>query len=163
GKGVLFTVTKISPGNSEQFAIALLDLAVKTRSVLIPEGSHARCLPTGHIICGGTASTARAVGFDLKRRALVGTPVPVLEAVSSSQGGMFELSVSSDGTLVYLTGGALSITRTLLWVDRKGRETPLGTPARSYLHPRLSPDGSRVAFFIGDRDQERDIWIWDLA
>jgi hypothetical protein len=34
-------------------------------------------------------------------------------------------------------------------------------PPRAYLLPRLSPDGTRVALDI--RDQENDIWIWDLA
>ena len=31
---------------------------------------------------------------------------------------------------------------------------------RAYTIPRLSPDGSRVALDI--RDQENDIWVWDL-
>ena len=34
-------------------------------------------------------------------------------------------------------------------------------PARAYFYPRLSPDGTRVALDI--RDQEADIWIWDLV
>ena len=48
-----------------------------------------------------------------------------------------------------------------MWVDRKGREAPLKTPPRAYVYPRLSPDGTRVALDI--RDQENDIWIWNLA
>jgi Tol biopolymer transport system component len=32
---------------------------------------------------------------------------------------------------------------------------------RAYAYPRLSPDGTRVALDI--RDQENDIWIWDLT
>ena len=52
-------------------------------------------------------------------------------------------------------------TRTLVWVDRQGREdSDQGAPS-AYIHPRLSPDGTRVALDI--RDQEADIWIWDLA
>jgi eukaryotic-like serine/threonine-protein kinase len=48
-----------------------------------------------------------------------------------------------------------------VWVDRKGQETPIAAPPRQYTAPRLSPDGTRVALTI--RDQEQDIWIWDLA
>lgn len=52
--------------------------------------------------------------------------------------------------------------QTLVWVDRQGHAEPIrAAPARVYAHPRLSPDGTRVAFDI--RDQQNDIWIWDLA
>ena len=51
--------------------------------------------------------------------------------------------------------------RTLVWVDRQGRETPLGMPPRRYLQPRISPTGDRVAVWAND--EESDIWVWDLA
>ena len=47
-----------------------------------------------------------------------------------------------------------------MWVDRKGRETPLPAPARSYAIARISPDGSRIALDI--RELDNDIWIWDI-
>src|SRR6185503_8348346 len=34
-------------------------------------------------------------------------------------------------------------------------------PPRGYAHPRLSPDGTRIALFIAD--QQFDIWVWNLA
>ena len=43
-------------------------------------------------------------------------------------------------------------TRTLVWVDRQGRETPIPAPPRAYVHPRLSPDGTRVALYIADQE-----------
>ena len=49
-----------------------------------------------------------------------------------------------------------------MWVTRQGHEEPLAAaPPRGYFYPRLSPDGTRVALDI--RDQQNDIWIWDLA
>jgi len=49
-----------------------------------------------------------------------------------------------------------------VWVDRQGREDPIKeAPPRAYFSPRLSPDGTRVALEV--RDQEHDIWIWNLA
>jgi serine/threonine-protein kinase len=51
--------------------------------------------------------------------------------------------------------------RTLVWVDRQGRETAIPTPPRAYVYPRIAPDDTRVALDI--RDQQNDIWIWDLA
>src|SRR4030095_1097602 len=57
-------------------------------------------------------------------------------------------------------GGAVG-QRTLVWVDRQGREAPIKAPPRGYVYPRLSPDGTRIALTIAD--QEHDIWIWDLV
>ena len=50
--------------------------------------------------------------------------------------------------------------RTLVWVDRTGKEEAVGAPPRAYLQPRLSPDGKRVA--VWTNDQTNDISIWDL-
>jgi serine/threonine-protein kinase len=54
-----------------------------------------------------------------------------------------------------------ALQKTLVWVDRQGQETPIPAPLRSYVYPRLSPDGKRLALFLND--QEMDIWNWDLA
>ena len=48
-----------------------------------------------------------------------------------------------------------------MWVTRQGREEAIKAPLRAYTLPRISPDGTRVAFDI--RDQENDIWVWDLT
>ena len=70
-------------------------------------------------------------------------------------------AISDDGTLVYAEGPASGeIRRTLVWVDRTGQEQVVPAPPRAYMYPRVSPDGTRVALDI--RDQESDIWIWDL-
>ncbi len=69
--------------------------------------------------------------------------------------------MSEDGTLVYVTGTAAAAKRTLVWVDRSGREETLGVPPRTHVSPRISPDGTKVALDI--RDEDFDIWIWDLA
>jgi serine/threonine-protein kinase len=68
---------------------------------------------------------------------------------------------SANGVLVYVAGSGAGPQRTLMWVDRQGQETPIVAPPRAYVYPRLSPDGTRVALFVND--QERDIWLWDLA
>jgi Tol biopolymer transport system component len=47
-----------------------------------------------------------------------------------------------------------------VWVDRTGKEEPVAAPPRAYEHPRLSPDGTRVA--LASSDQADDLWIWDL-
>jgi serine/threonine-protein kinase len=59
-------------------------------------------------------------------------------------------------------GGALGeARRVLVWVDRKGHETPIQAAPRSYVYPRISPDGTQVAIDI--RDEQNDIWLWDFV
>ena len=158
GQAVLFTITTGGAG-AENGQIAVLDLTTLKQKTLIRGGSHAQYVPTGHLVYS-VASTLRAVAFDLKRHEVVGTPVPVLERVMRTAAGV-NISISGDGTLVYVPGGEQAGAQALVWVDRQGREEPLKAPPRSYLYPRLSPDGTRVA--IDARDQETDIWIWDIA
>jgi serine/threonine-protein kinase len=69
--------------------------------------------------------------------------------------------VAVDGTLVYASGGvaAFGAPRTLVWVDRQGHETPIPAPPRSYVFPRLSPDGTRIAVYVQD---QMNILLWDL-
>jgi Tol biopolymer transport system component len=47
-----------------------------------------------------------------------------------------------------------------VWVNRNGAEQPLAAPAHTYLAPRLSPDGRRVA--VGITESESQIWLYDL-
>ncbi|TDI48418.1 MAG: hypothetical protein E2P02_00600 [Acidobacteria bacterium] len=76
---------------------------------------------------------------------------------SSGDVGAAQFSFSDTGSLVYLSGVALD-DRTLVWVDRNGREEPLTAEPRRYFNPRMSPDGTQLALDV--RDQENDIWIW---
>ena len=96
---------------------------------------------------------------------MTGGPVPLVEGVGRAPGGLTgaaHFAVSGDGALVYVPTDAVGEQlRTLVWVDRRGREEPLNAPPCPYFDPRLSPDGTRVA--LDSSDQEDDIWIFDLA
>jgi serine/threonine-protein kinase len=158
GRAVLFTITNNESIDNSQ--IAVLDLETRNYRVLIQGGSNPRYSASGHIVYG-VAGTLRAVAFDLDSLEARGTPVPVLEGASTKTTGAASFSISRDGTLVYLAGRASTERRTIVWVDRQGREEPIKVPPRAYTYLRLSPDGTRIALDI--RDQENDIWIWDLA
>jgi len=158
GKAVLFTI--IPRGGIENSQIAVLDLTSGKQEILIRGGSNPRYSPTGHIVYASGGSL-RAVGFDLDRLQIRGTPIPVLEHVLTKTSGAADFAIAGNGSLVYVTGDVqLGVERTLVWVDRQGHEEAIPAPPRSYAYPRVSPDGTRVALDI--RDQDNDIWIWDL-
>ena len=103
----------------------------------------------------------RAVAFDLAAVKTRRTPVPVIPDAVVSRFGDVDAAVSGDGTLVYVSGGSAALGRSLVWVDRQGRETPILAPPHGYTFPRLSPDGTRVAVFLAEQDT--DIWMLDLG
>ena len=172
GRAVLFTVTA-QTGGLDAAQVAVLDLQAGTWKVLVRGGSHAHYVPSGpglptragreggHLVYAA-AGTLRAVPFDLARLETRGTPVPVVPDVVTTAAGALDAVVAGDGTLAYVSGvAAAGAQRTLVWVDRQGRETPIPAPLRAYTYPRLSPDGTRIAVYADD--QEQDLWLWDLA
>jgi len=160
GRAVLLTLMGGVSGDAEDGQVAVLDLRTGTQKVLVPGGRQARYAPSGHLVYAA-AGTLRAVAFDPERLEVHGTVVPVVPRLVTKPFGSANFDVAADGTLVYVPGGDISVRRTLVWVDRAGREDPIEAPERAYLYPRVSPDGTRVALAI--RDQQNDIWIWDLA
>jgi serine/threonine-protein kinase len=161
GAAVLFTIAAPQLENSQ---VAVLDLKTGQRKILIRGGSQAEYVDTGHLVYAA-AGSLRAVRFDLKRLEVVSDPVPVVEQVlTTATSGEASFALSRTGTLLLVPGGVAGVEgaqRSLVWVNRQGKEEAIKAPPRSYTYPRLSPDGSRVAIDI--RDQENDIWIWDLA
>ena len=79
----------------------------------------------------------------------------------ASSGATF-LSVGREGTLAFVKG-ARENTRTLVWVSDEGVETPLDLPPASYSTPRISPDGTRVAFTVTGNLGSGDLFIVDSA
>jgi Tol biopolymer transport system component len=172
GRAVLFTIMS-QTGGLDAAQVAVRDLRTGTYKVLLRGGSHGHYVASGlgspkrvereggHLVYVA-AGTLRAIPFDPDRLETHGTAVPVLLRLATTVAGAGDFAVATDGTLVYVDApGSLGASaRTLVWVDRTGREEPVAAPPRAYQQPRLSPDGTRVALF--SRDQENDLWIWDL-
>jgi serine/threonine protein kinase/Tol biopolymer transport system component len=125
------------------------------------EGTVAKYLPTGIIVyeLGGSLF---AVRFDLKALRVIGGPILLMEGILRV-GGAPQYAISESGTLAYIPGtSAGSTKRTLVWVDRNGKEEPLGDEPTDYYAPTISPDGTQVALCI-NVDGNPDIYIYDLV
>jgi eukaryotic-like serine/threonine-protein kinase len=162
GRTVLFS----SIGSDEGWEISVLDLQTHTQKVVVRGGSDAHFVASGHLIYA-SGDTLRAIAFDPMTLTTRGSPVPVVPEVvttvaAAGGGGGADAVVATDGTLAYVRGvSADAAQRTLVWVDRQGRETPIGAPPRLYSYPRISPNGDRIV--VWGNDQEQDLWAWDLA
>jgi serine/threonine-protein kinase len=131
------------------------------RRVVIKGGRDARYVPTGHLLYA-RAQTVYGVPFDPGRLQTAGGAVPLLENVPNggSQGAASHFAQSATGTVVYVGGGISATMGTPVWVDRNGREVGAVTtePLAGVQHPRLSPDGHRLALIV-----DGDVWVHDLS
>jgi serine/threonine-protein kinase len=161
GGAVLFTITS-QTGVLDTAQVAVRDLRTGAQKVLLRGGSHGHYVASGHLVYVA-AGTLRAIRFDRSRLETHGTSMPVLPRLAVMGNGGGDFDVSADGILAYVdaSGGLGANVRTLVWVSRTGEEDPVTAQPRPYEHPRLSPDGTRLAIWC--TDQESDIWIWDLV
>ena len=161
-QAVLLTIMS-STGGVETANVAVLDLrpgAPREPKVLAP-GSQAHYVPSGHLVYAASDGALRATRFDLGHLT-VGEPIPLAIDVAVQSTGTAEFDVGLDGTLAYVPASAVTApARTLVWVDRLGHEERINAEPRAYTYPRISPDGTRVALDI--RDRENDIWVWDFT
>ena len=167
-RGVLFTIA--GPGNADNARVAVLDLKTGKWKTLVRGGSGAEYVDDssgagqGGYLLYATAGTLRAVRFDPVRMEVQSDPVTVVDQLMIKPSGAANYAVSRS-TLVYVPpeAGEQIPMRSLVWVDRNGREEPVkGAPTRRYGPPRVSPDGKRMAIAILDQDRT-NIWIWDFA
>jgi serine/threonine-protein kinase len=153
---VLFTIWK---GTGQQADVAVLDLETKKWQVVINGGTNGRFVSSGHLLYGA-AGRLHAVAFDLDTLTVVGKSVPIDAEVRMKLSGAVMAAAADDGSLVYFTGEATA-RRSFYWVDGKGNSTrAVGLPEGEVVHPRLSPDGSRLVYTR--QDDEYDLWVYDF-
>jgi serine/threonine protein kinase len=171
GDALLLTVL---PGSSIDNAYtALLDLEAGELGTALVRGLSARYVPgrdggVGHIVYATSGGKLALRDFDPVTRE-VGTAPTQVSDVDVLIGGTYlsaTFDVSDDGTLVHIEPGEFDelAESWLSWIDQEGHEERIDAVLPTNLgYPRISPDGSRVAFDAGGQTPERRIWQLDLA
>jgi len=141
---------------------ALVSTTSGEERTLLEGYGGARIAPSGHILVGDFETNSLfAARFDLESLEVHGEPVPVVRDLSISlRSGFPHYSVANNGTLVYAPAG--SSGNVLVWVDRQGSVVEELRGAGVYSHPRVSPEGTRIAVDIISGGA-RDIWVLDLT
>jgi serine/threonine-protein kinase len=167
GDRVLFTLaTGLGVDRWDRARIVVQSLSSGQRTSVVEPGSDARYLPSGHLLYA-VSGTVFAVGFDHRRLAATSAAVPVIEGVrrsTSAVTGAAHFALSSTGTLAYVPGPvtAEGVALDLGLADRQGNVQLLKLPPGGYVAPRVSPDGTRVAFGT-DNGKEAIIYVRDVA
>ena len=170
GRAILMTTVTYGWNTAN---VVLQPLDGGERRVLVPGGTDARYVDTGHIVYMKDG-TLMAVPFDIRSQQVTGPSVALIEGVmqainmpnDSDDTGAGQFTISPSGTLLYAVGGVNPLSESaLVWVDRNGASQPLTVaPPAAYFSPRLSPDGHKLAVAVrgGTTNRNTDIWVYDV-
>ena len=164
GKAVLLTASPVAT-DFDTALIEVLSLETGKITTLVHGGYFGRYVPsaglTGHLLYVHEG-TLYAVAFNPTESSLRGKAVPVLEDMAGNPslgGGQFDFSQS--GAFYYRSGAPTSNENyPVLWLESSGKTTPLLSKPGSYLMPRFSPDGRRLAMSVLSEGRQ-DIIIYD--
>ena len=133
--------------------VFVYDAKADSARILVPGATAAWYEASGHLLFTGRDGGLFAAPFDVDRLELQGEPVPVIDGVAPGS-----VALSREGQLLYALGEPTASEGTLVWVDRRGTETPFDSSWRGrFEYPALSPDGRSLAVSVNDRTT--DLWI----
>jgi len=167
-RGILFTVIRSGMGAVVDLnpRVALFDIRTGERKFLIDNASDAQYIPTGHIIFLRTGELW-AIPFSLQNLETTGPAVPIRSNIvqalipTSRNTTAGQYSISDSGHLIFAPGGVPPPwVNSLAWVDSQGNDVPACTQLDQHYIPRLSPDGTKIAYqtlYLREH-----IWIWDI-
>jgi eukaryotic-like serine/threonine-protein kinase len=160
GKHFLYEAGSHTVGtDSELHAIYLGSLGGEAPRLLVNARSKG-LYAAGHLLFV-RQKTLMAQPFDAKSGKLSGEPFPIVGNVQEDPGFFTAVfSVSDNGVLAYQEAGGSVDQFQLTWFDRGGKKLEGIGPKGSVWSPRISHDGRRVLFAIGDPG---DLWIEDIA
>jgi eukaryotic-like serine/threonine-protein kinase len=150
GQAVVFTV--VEDLTADFTHIEALILRTGERRRLVENAADARYDASGHLLFARTGSIF-AVRFDPSTLQVRGEPFrllpDVMHAVAGNtpgaSSGAAQFDIAPDGTLAFLTGGAIPLrSGRLTWIERGGRTEIIDVEPMSYLAPRVSPDGRQL-------------------
>ncbi len=122
-------------------------------------GSRAVGLVDGLLVYVRGDGALMAAPFDV-RSLSAGTPIEVADSIAVPASGWdAPVALSASGSLFYQHGGTSS---QLVRVDPHGVAQVLVDSVQAYSHPRLSPDGRRLAVEVQGA-AGADVWITDLV
>jgi serine/threonine-protein kinase len=149
GKAVIFG-THDGAGSEGFQNIVVQSLVTGERKTLLEGAIFPRYAASGHLVYE-SGEAMLAVPFDMDTLTITG-PAVRIEGVRRAR-------FSRQGTLAWIPS-VPQPERMLVWVDREGNEAPVIDERKQFYGPRVSPDGNRLAFWMGGTDSH--VWILDL-
>jgi eukaryotic-like serine/threonine-protein kinase len=127
---------------------------------LVLRSDNRAIFASGYLLFG-RSTTLMAQAFDPESGQLKGEPRLVAERVSDAAFNSRVFGVSENGILAYQLAATTATGRQLAWFDLTGKRLGIVGEAGPYYDLRLSPDGRKLVFNIGDPNSE--VWVDDLG
>ncbi|UCF38141.1 MAG: PD40 domain-containing protein [Acidobacteriota bacterium] len=168
GQAVLYTTALEADSLGNAARVGALSLTTGQQVQLV-DGWDGRYVPTGHLVFARDGNL-RAIAFDPASLTTKGAEIPLLEDVTQSlftvnptlRTGGVQMSFSDSGLMVYLAGSVFpEIKNTVVWVDRDGREEPVGVEPRNFFTARASEDSKSI--LLTALYPPQDIWLYDTV
>ena len=139
-----------SVGGNETANVLVQPLPSGPAKIVLRGAHFARYLRSGHLLYA-QGTTLFAAPFDVERLEVRGQPVAIVDGVMGFKvSGASSFDVSDNGTLSYVPGRLASQEVPMLWMRRNGTATRMRAAPRDWRDPRVSPDGTRIAFHLDD-------------
>ena len=148
GKHFIYLGVALDPRDSGIY-FATLD-GKQNRLVL---RSDNRAIFASGFLLYGRGTTLVGQPFDPESGQLKGEPRQVAERVSNVVPGSLVFGVSGNGILAY-QATATTTGKQLAWFDRSGNKVGVTGEVGPYYDIRLSPDGRKLAFNVGEAKSE---------
>ena len=155
---LLYTVRKRTRSWGDE-DVELLELATGKRTPLVRDAADARYVTSGHLVFM-RRGTLFAAPLDTMRMAILGEPVPVIDAIAQATTGANpgnltgagQFTIAASGAIAWVPAGpSANFESRLVTIDRRGRVSPLPSAERSYGPAvRLSPDGRQLTVSLSD-------------
>ena len=155
GRHVLFTIR--TGASFDESRLALLSLDSGRYEVLLENAYFGRFAGARRILFargGGVFS----ISYDPHARRVRGAPSSVRDRVLSDTTNGNALFAASPTTFLHAAGSARSPRRSLVFVDRKGQESPAAKVVRGFNAVGLSPIDERIATSVDEGIAS--LWMW---
>ncbi len=160
GRSLLFTVS--GPGGNR---VARMDAAGGDWEIILEDAALGVQVGNDALVFARSGELF-AAPFDGRQHRVAGPAIPVLQGIHTSPGlgGMVMtwFDVSDSGTLIYAPADTTRPDEKLLWVDIDGTETVIAEGKGTWVHPRLSPDATRISLDIHTPAGMRDVYLYEL-
>jgi serine/threonine-protein kinase len=155
GTVILCTLSRTSAA-AARFQVVAVSVSTGARRVLVNDARHGMQISDGVLVYWRNGSLF-ATRLDPARLEVTGPAVPAWDGVWERV--RMRSWTYAAGTLVYWP--APSVMHLLTWVSRDGKHEVLPLPPAMYHAPRVSPDGTSIAYNIGN--DFSDVWRYELA
>ena len=140
--------------------IGVLDLDTGETRWIVEGGFFGRYVSTGHLLYA-KGQRLYALPFDPVTATATGAAVAVLDDLYMNQtSGFAMVTVSSRGTLAYVTDSLGDPLKQLVWLDRTGHAILATNEHHRYVSASLSPDDRQAALTI--QGESQDLWIYSF-